>query len=75
MPRERTTALFGVRKRRGSEWRPKHPERPLTNSGGALRDASGAKNQRAKGRRWIELSTAMDGEGTAVEAGEGNTGG
>lgn len=75
MARERTTALFGVKRRRGSEQKPKHPERPLTNSGGASRVASGVKSRRMTERRWIEPSMAMDGEGTVVEAGEGNIGG
>lgn len=72
MPRERTIAPFGVRSRRRRDQLPTHPGKPPTNSGGALRDASGAKSPKVKGRRWTELNMATDGGGIALEAGGGS---
>lgn len=52
---------------------PTHPGSLPANFGGALRDASGAKSLRVKGRRWTEQNMATAGEGTVWEAGEGST--
>lgn len=62
-------AQIGVRSR--IDQQPRHPERPI-NDGGALKDASGGKSLKVKRRRWTELSMAMVGGGTALEAGGGS---
>lgn len=51
MQRERTTAQFGVRRRRSCEQPLTHPTSPPANSGRALTDASGAKSLKVKERR------------------------